>query len=77
MTAYTLPSVEAVAEQVHESWMAQKLAAGVTTRQLESGEELMVPYHQLSEQAKELDRATVRSVYQAIQAATPDVLVVA
>jgi hypothetical protein len=29
----------------------------------------MVPYHQLSEAAKELDRVTVRAVYAAIEAA--------
>jgi len=64
-----LPDIEVVSAQVHESWMAAKRAAGVTSRQLESGEELMVPYEQLSEEAKELDRGTVRTVYQAIHAA--------
>ena len=64
-----LPDIEAVSAKVHEAWMQQKLASGVTTRKSESGEELMVPYEQLSEEAKELDRATVRSVYAAIQTA--------
>ena len=47
--------------------MESKLAQGVTTRKSESGEELMVPYEHLSENAKELDRVTVRVVYKAIE----------
>jgi len=62
-----LPDVELVAAKVHEAWMASKRAEGITSRKLETGEELMVPYEELSEQAKELDRATVRAVYAAIQ----------
>ncbi len=62
-----LPSVELVAAKVHASWMEQKLAAGVTSRKSESGEELMVPYEQLTEEAKELDRTSVNAVYQAIR----------
>lgn len=62
-----LPDIEAVSAKVHEAWMESKRAGGVTTRQSESGEELMVPYDQLSEAAKELDRASVRAVYQAIE----------
>jgi len=42
-------------------------AHGVTSRRSEFGEELMVPYANLSESAKDLDRATVRTVYTAIQ----------
>ena len=64
-----LPDIEAVSAKVHEAWMQGKLATGVTTRKSESGEELMVPYEQLSEQAKELDRETVKAVYAAIEAA--------
>ena len=52
--------------KVHEAWMESKRAAGVSSRKLESGEELMVPYNQLSEQAKDLDRITVKAVYAAI-----------
>lgn len=65
-----LPDIEIVSAKVHEAWMNQKRAAGVTTRKLESGEELMVPYADLSETAKELDRGTVRAVYAAIEAAS-------
>lgn len=64
-----LPDVEVVAAKVHEAWMESKRAVGVTSRKLESGEELMVPYEHLSEQAKDLDRGTVKAVYAAIKAA--------
>lgn len=58
-------TIELVSDKVHENWMTMKLAAGVTTRKLESGEELMVPYSQLSEAAKDLDRGTVKTVLSA------------
>jgi hypothetical protein len=64
--AVNLPDIELVSAKVHQNWIDMKLAAGVTSRKLESGEELMVPYEQLSEQAKELDRGTVRTVFNAI-----------
>jgi hypothetical protein len=47
--------------------MKAKLAQGITSRKSEKGEELMVPYEQLSEEAKGLDRQTVQAVYDAIQ----------
>lgn len=65
-----LPDIEVVAAKVHEAWMEAKRAQGVTSRKSETGDELMVPYEQLSEPTKELDRATVRAVYEAIRAAT-------
>ena len=65
-----LPDVEEVSSKVHEAWMDSKRAQGITSRQSETGEELMVPYEQLSEPAKELDRGTVRAVYEAIRAAS-------
>jgi hypothetical protein len=64
-----LPDIEIVSAKVHDAWMAAKRQSGVTSRKSENGEELMVPYAKLSETAKELDRATVRTVYEAIQAA--------
>ena len=67
MATTNLPDVEEVAAKVHEAWMKAKNAHGVTTRKSESGEELMVPYEQLSEEAKELDRSSVRAVYDAIR----------
>lgn len=63
----TLPDIETVSAAVHDAWMAGKRANGVTTRLAEDGEELMVPYDQLSEKAKELDRGAVRAVYAAIE----------
>ena len=64
-----LPDIEIVANLVHEAWMKAKLAQGHTSRRSESGEELMVPYAQLSEQSKDFDRVVVRTVYTAIEAA--------
>lgn len=61
--------IEAVSAKVHEAWMATKQAQGVTTRKSESGEELMVPYEQLSEPAKDLDRGSVKATIAAIEAA--------
>ena len=68
MNMSELPDIEVVSAKVHEAWMESKRAQGVTSRKSETGEELMVPYEQLSESAKELDRATVRAVYDAIRA---------
>jgi hypothetical protein len=62
-----LPDIEAVASKVHEAWMQSKLAQGIKTRKSETGEELMVDYDQLSEEAKELDRGSVRAVYAALE----------
>ena len=64
-----LPDIETVAAKVHEAWMNSMAARGLTSRQSETGEELMVPYEQLSEAAKELDRASVRAVYEALREA--------
>jgi 16S rRNA G527 N7-methylase RsmG len=68
MNMSELPDIEVVSAKVHEAWIESKRAQGVTSRQSETGEELMVPYEKLSEAAKELDRATVRAVYEAIRA---------
>jgi len=59
--------IEAISAKVHEQWMEAKRLKGVTSRKLESGEELMVPYPELSEDAKELDRGSVRAVIAAIE----------
>ena len=61
-----LPDIELVAAEVHKAWMATKREQGFSTRKSEDGEELMVPYEQLSEGAKQLDRNTVKAVYLAI-----------
>ena len=65
-----LPDLELVAAEVHVAWMASKRAQGFTSRKAEDGEELMAPYEQLSEKAKDLDRNTVRAVYAAIRKAS-------
>ncbi len=62
-----LPDIEAVSAEVHAAWIETKRAQGFTSRKAEDGEELMAPYAQLSERAKELDRGTVRAVYAAIR----------
>lgn len=62
-----LPDIETVSAKVHEAWIKSKIDKGVTTRKSESGEELMVPYNDLSEAAKDLDRNTVKAVYAAIE----------
>ena len=70
-----LPDIEVVSGNVHEAWMEAKRAAGVSSRKSETGEELMRPYDELSEAAKERDRATVKAVHAAIKAvgeAPPD-----
>jgi len=67
MNKLSLPDIEEVSAEVHAAWIEAKRAQGVTSRIAEDGEELMIPYEQLSERAKELDRAAVRSVYDAIQ----------
>jgi hypothetical protein len=59
--------IERISAAVHEQWMESKRKLGVTSRKSESGEELMVPYEQLSEGAKELDRGSVKAVVLAIQ----------
>lgn len=62
-----LPNLEQVSEEVHNAWIESKRVHGITSRKSEDGEELMVPYEQLSERAKDLDRNTVKAVYTAIE----------
>jgi hypothetical protein len=58
--------IEAISAEVHAAWMKNRRENGVTSRKSESGEELMVDYPLLSEAAKDLDRATVKTVVDAI-----------
>jgi hypothetical protein len=61
--------IEAAAcEAVHNAWMGAKFFEGVTSRKSETGEELMVPYGDLSDAAKALDAASVQA---ALDAALP------
>ena len=62
-----LPDIEKVSEEVHSAWIASKKSQGIHSRKSEDGEELMIPYNQLSEKAKDLDRNTVKAVYAAIK----------
>jgi hypothetical protein len=62
-----LPDIELVSAEVHDAWMETKKSQGVTSRLSETGEEMMVPYQELSEACKDLDRGTVRTVYAAIE----------
>jgi hypothetical protein len=61
-----LPDIEMVSAEVHAAWMESKKANGINSRKPPDGEELMVPYEELSEKAKDLDRITVKAVYAAI-----------
>lgn len=63
-----LPDVELVSAKVHDAWMDGKRAKGIHSRKAENGEELMVPYGELSEPQKDQDRQTVLAVYHAIEA---------
>ncbi len=64
-----LPDIELVSAAVHDAWMRKNLDKGIMSRKsASSGEEFMVPYDQLSEDAKDSDRVTVRAVYAAIEA---------
>jgi hypothetical protein len=67
MKKIVLPDIETVSAKVHEAWMKSKLDKGIESRKSETGEELMVPYEKLSDAAKDLDRNTVKAVYQAIE----------
>ena len=62
-----LPDIEEVSAEVHQAWMDSKKKNGVSSRKSEDGEELMVHYEKLSENAKDLDRNTVKAVYAAIK----------
>lgn len=64
-----LPPVEDVAQAVHEDWCASKRAKGVASRKhATSGEELIAPWADLSEPAKQDNRDLVHTVYSAIGA---------
>jgi hypothetical protein len=54
----SLGSIEDIAEQVHAAWLEEKVKSGVTVD--------ITPYADLSEEAKDLDRATVRAVCDAL-----------
>jgi hypothetical protein len=58
--------IEAAAcEAVHDAWMRAKYWQGVTSLKSETGEELMVPYRDLSDAAKALDAASIQATLDA------------
>jgi len=61
-----MPRLERLAEEIHQKWIDTKLSQGISSRLAEDGEELMVPYSQLSEKAKQLDRNSVSAVLDAL-----------
>jgi hypothetical protein len=61
--------IEVTAKAAHEGWTEGKRTQGITSRKAEWGEEFMVPYAELSERAKDIDRAAVKSVLDAIERA--------
>jgi hypothetical protein len=65
----TPEDVERISAAVHDGWMATKRSQGITSRPSEWGEEQMVPYVELSERAKDLDRGTVKAVLAGLEAA--------
>ena len=67
-----LPNIEPVSAEGHHAWVETKLAQGITSRPAADGTEQMVPYADLPDALKDLDRATVRAVYAAIQRCAVD-----
>jgi hypothetical protein len=61
-----LPSDIQLAPKLHAAWMLQKQFRGFKSFVM-SGEEMMVPYDELSEAGKEIDRNMARSILAIIQ----------
>jgi hypothetical protein len=54
--------VNAMAESAHEAWMSWYADRGITSRKAAWGEEFLVPFDELSEDGKELDRIIMRAI---------------
>ena len=54
--------VEVMAEGAHDAWMETYRSWGFTSRKAEWGEEFMVPFAQLSDRGKDLDRTIMRGI---------------
>ena len=61
-----LPDVEDVAREIHVAWCERLTAEGVVSRPAPAGFEQLVPWPDLPEEGRELNRLLVRRVYQAI-----------
>lgn len=64
----TLMNLDAICERVHAEWMNFNRRSGAESRLSVWGEELMKPWNDLSERAKDLDRCTIRAVLDAFNA---------
>lgn len=62
----TTLTIDSLAEHVHDTYVRRSRENGVTSRLSPDGEEYMRPYADLSNAAKDLDRATVQAVINAI-----------
>jgi hypothetical protein len=60
---------EIIAAAVHARYVREQIAKGVTSRRAPDGEEYLQPWADLSEQARDLDRATVDAVFEGIHQA--------
>jgi hypothetical protein len=66
----SLPNIDVVSAMAHAVWMAGRRADGVLSCKAGTGEELMVPYEELSDEAKHAARDLVATVYSAIDMAS-------
>lgn len=62
-----LPDIDKVCEKYHEDWIQAKKAAGIHSKVNSDGVELMAPYNELPDAAKEYTRNVVNGTYNAIQ----------
>lgn len=60
--------IELLAAGSHEGYLAGKRASGTTSRLTESGEEVMVPYADLSESSKNISRSAAAAILDALEA---------
>lgn len=61
-----LPDVEFVAERLHEAWVLDKSSQGFHSYPDLNGDELMLPYEDLSAEVKDHDQEIIQSIYDVI-----------
>lgn len=59
--------IELIASKVHQAWMEKKKSQGYEVYVSSIGENLYVPYADLSEEQKELDRTAAHAVIEGIE----------